>query len=514
LQGLLALEPSNEEALVLESAVLEQRTTADEERSRLGAVAGYLSEAEVALDQGLFEDAMAAANRALAADPGNQAALVHLASAYRGVSTRLLGSAPRQNFPPAIRFADQRVQLEDGSLAQPVSDPNFRLTGVVIDDSEVQVEFFSSSGEPLEVSTSAQVLGDLALTEFQLAHQLPAGATWLRLVATDAENLSSSAEYAVVYQRPLLRSPWFYGVVGLMAVATLTVAGVARERRRRRLRRRRFNPYVAGAPVLDEALFFGREQLLARILETLHNNSLLLYGERRIGKTTLQHQLKRRLEALDDPGYDFYPVYVDLQGTPERRFFATLGEEIFDELGPVLDGLEPASASFDDYAYRDLARDIRAVLKRLRERGPKCVRLVLLIDEVDELNAYDPKVNQKLRSLFMKSFAEDLVAVVSGVSIKREWDREGSPWYNFFEEIDVGPFVPEDARRLVEAPSRGFIRFDDSAIARILEIAAGRPYRIQKLCMKLVSRMHESGRRDVTAADVDEVGELTWTEAQ
>ena len=38
---------------------------------------------------------------------------------------------------------------------------------------------------------------------------------------------------------------------------------------------------------------------------------------------------------------------------------------------------------------------------------------VLLIDEIDQLNDYDPRINQRLRSLFMKSFADRLVAVES-----------------------------------------------------------------------------------------------------
>jgi hypothetical protein len=282
-----------------------------------------------------------------------------------------------------------------------------------------------------------------------------------------------------------------------------------RARRSRRLRRRRFNPYLAGAPVLDEKLFFGREQLIERILQTLHNNSLLLHGERRIGKTSLQHQLKRRLEALDDPAYEFYPVYIDLQGTPEERFFATLGEEIFQELGPVLDGLEPRTTPTGEYGYRDLLGDLRRILKTLRAGTDKRVRLVLLIDEVDELNSYDPRVNQKLRSLFMKSFAEDLVAVVSGVSIKREWDREGSPWYNFFEEIDVGPLRMDHARQLIEQPIRGALRFEEGAVERIIQLADYRPYRIQRLCMKLVSRMYEVDRKQISVADVEEIGDTS-----
>ena len=79
------------------------------------------------------------------------------------------------------------------------------------------------------------------------------------------------------------------------------------------------------------------------------------------------------------------------------------------------------------YGYREFVRDMRRVLKTLKKKSDKQVKLVLLIDEVDELNAYDPRVNQRLRSLFMKSFAENLVAVVSGVEIKKQWEKRGQP---------------------------------------------------------------------------------------
>jgi AAA+ ATPase superfamily predicted ATPase len=337
------------------------------------------------------------------------------------------------------------------------------------------------------------------------------GLNRLRLVARDTRGLSSSSEYLVVYERPFIRSPWFTGLVAGLLILVLGGVIAQRARRQRRLRGRRFNPYMAGSPVLDARLFFGREHLLDRILQTLHNNSLLLHGERRIGKTSLQHQLKRRLEELQDPAFVFYPVYIDLQGTPEEKFFSTLAEEIFEELQPALEGLEPASSLAGEYGYREFIKDLRQVLKRLRDHDERQARLVLLIDEVDELNSYDSRVNQKLRSLFMKSFAENLVAVVSGVAIKREWDREGSPWYNFFEEIDVGPIDPEDARELVERPVHGVVRLEEEAVDRILEVTGCRPYRIQKLCMNLVNRMYEEGGSRITVADVDAVGSPSET---
>ena len=135
--------------------------------------------------------------------------------------------------------------------------------------------------------------------------------------------------------------------------------------------KRRFNPVYRRAPVLDPSVL-RPGALLERILQTVHNNSLLLYGERRIGKTSLQHHLKRRLEQLDDPDYDFFPVYIDLQGTPEEQFFATLAEDIFQELEPLLDGLRPGAAStrLSEYGYREFVADLRRVLKSSR-REPR-----------------------------------------------------------------------------------------------------------------------------------------------
>ena len=137
------------------------------------------------------------------------------------------------------------------------------------------------------------------MTDLEARLREVAGASVL-LVATDADALSARSEYTVVYRVPFFRSRWFFVLLAAGLAGLLGGVLLAQARRRAGLRRRRFNPYVAGAPVLDERLFFGRQPLVDRILQTVHNNSLLLYGERRIGKTSIQHHLKRRLLELED----------------------------------------------------------------------------------------------------------------------------------------------------------------------------------------------------------------------
>jgi tetratricopeptide (TPR) repeat protein len=505
LQSVLVLEPSNREAQSIQGRLLQARKEAEAESTRRAAIDQLLAEAGSRFEAGSEEDALSAANRVLALDPGNGAALKYVAQAYGMISRKLLGTGPRGNIPPAVRFVDLRREGDDGTLVQTIRTPDFRLSGVIIDNSPVEVIFYGDDNRVLETGLNSQPLGEFYLTEFNVESRLSPGRSTFRLVATDSEDLVSSSEYVVIYARPIFRAPWFYG---LLLGSTAVVSAVLlwrRSRRREQLRRRRFNPYVAGAPVLEDDMFFGRRELVDRILQTIHNNSLLLYGERRIGKTSIQHQLKKRLRDLDDPHYEFHPVYVDLQGTPETLFFQTIAEDIFQELAPVLDDLRPVKDISGDYSYRDFIRDVHAVLKTLKKRTSKKVKLVLLIDEVDELNDYDPRINQKLRSLFMKSFAESLVAVVSGVEIKKHWEREGSPWYNFFEEIEVKPFGPQEARELIERPIGRIFKLDRGVVERIISVTAGKPYLIQRICISLVTRLHEQHRRRITIADVEAV---------
>ena len=180
-----------------------------------------------------------------------------------------------------------------------------------------------------------------------------------------------------------------------------------------------------------------REQLIRRILSSIHNNSILLCGRPGGGKTSILLYLKGRLIADEDRAIDFYPVYIDLRGVPEHLLFATIADAVLGQLSFA----PPSKVSRfgSDYDHRDLARDLRGVIHTLGKSGLRPARLVLLVDAIDELNHYNPQTTQRVRSLFMASLAENLVMVASAVEIDKHWEQEGSPWYNFFEEIELGP---------------------------------------------------------------------------
>jgi len=198
-------------------------------------------------------------------------------------------------------------------------------------------------------------------------------------------------------------------------------------------------------PRADGLVMEERKQLIRRILSSIPNNSILLSGRPATGKTSILLYLKGCLADAEDPVMDFYPVYIDLHGVPEDLLFATVADAVLGQLA-----FAPPSkvARFGpDYDHRDLARDFRSVIRVLKERSQKPTRLVLLADGIDELNHYNPRTTQRVRSLFMASLSESLVMVASAVEIDKNWEQEGSPWYNFFEEIELTPVDNESDGR-------------------------------------------------------------------
>ena len=288
----------------------------------------------------------------------------------------------------------------------------------------------------------------------------------------------------------------------LLVAALVLLVFFVRKRKSRQAFRNRFNPYIAGAPVLNERMFYGRKPLLKQILNTLHNNSIMIFGERRIGKTSFLHQLHAMLPEIDDPNFEFIPVFIDLQGVKESQFFWVLDHEI-----TLM--LETREFSFEvpreDLTARHFIQRLRKGINHLKATCEKVPKLVLLLDEVDVMNDFSEQTNQQLRSVFMKGFAKHLVAVMAGIHINTTWKSRGSPWYNFFEQLELRPFSHEQAVLLITSPVKGVYQYSKEAAELIIEFSKGKPYLIQKFCVNLIAHVLNENRRKITPKDVQYV---------
>src|SRR5512136_2758633 len=129
------------------------------------------------------------------------------------------------------------------------------------------------------------------------------------------------------------------------------------------------NPYIAGAPVTEKRMFFGREDVFQWIEHSLSgqyaDHILVIHGQRRVGKTSVLKQLGKRLPRR------YIPVFFDLQGrthTTLDRFLWWLARETVRVLKQVrgIDFPLPVQEAFasdpEHFEHRFLA-DLKTLLE-------------------------------------------------------------------------------------------------------------------------------------------------------
>ena len=251
---------------------------------------------------------------------------------------------------------------------------------VFVEDLGPQVEMASG----LEGSVTSQPVGDSFLVQFSLRRTLKPGLTVFRVVARDEQDRASNMKYAVLYQRPLNRSPWLYG--GIVA-ALAVIAGAYYTRsvhRRNKLLKRRFNPYIAGAPVMQNHLFFGRDDQIYELLSRLRRRRFTaVVGSSGTGKSSLVRAgLLPALESgfmVEEPGGWRIAVM-----RPGENPIAALAAALI-EAG-MLGGASPPLPE-DQPSVQAMLRRGSLGLVELAQRSPlpEGAKIFVLVDQFEEL---------------------------------------------------------------------------------------------------------------------------------
>ncbi|MFM5889165.1 MAG: ATP-binding protein, partial [Dolichospermum sp.] len=131
------------------------------------------------------------------------------------------------------------------------------------------------------------------------------------------------------------------------------------------------NPYIIGRPIYETENFFGRETLFNFINDNLENDqkTILLFGQRRIGKSSVLSQISRFI-----PEDRYFCVIFDLQDKDNLKLldvFNYLAEKIIES--PLVSDHEipfPLTSTTDFFD-----RFLPKIYPRLGNRN-----LVLLLD--------------------------------------------------------------------------------------------------------------------------------------
>lgn len=267
------------------------------------------------------------------------------------------------------------------------------------------------------------------------------------------------------------------------------------------------NPYIAGSPLRDPEGFFGRLDILDWVLaefSNIHTNALVLYGQRRVGKTTILLQLRHYL-----PSDKFLPIYFDLQDQAKSRLGDVLAN-LADAVGSLIDLSEHKPESFDDngkYFRSVFLPDLYRVLA-------KGCRPVFLLDEFDVLDQGDEGAledNLASRALFpfLRQVMDDDIHSAFVFVVGRRTEDLRVDFNQMFKTSltkEVWVLDRQSAETLVrQAEVNETLKFTQQSIDRILQLTESHAYLTQLVCQRLWQRAYAGKPAAIPTIDVDDV---------
>ena len=266
------------------------------------------------------------------------------------------------------------------------------------------------------------------------------------------------------------------------------------------------NPYIAGSPVTGPEMFFGREDVFNFVKQALtgqhRDHVLVLYGQRRTGKTSVLYQMNRQL------GDRYVCIFIDLHGLALNGLSGFLWELANHIHRALRREHEVNLPPLERDAFQDEPRSAfeNAFLDSIWERiGDR--RLLLMFDEAVRLEEQvqagklEIQVFDYLRHLMQHhprlSF---LFSLGSGLE---EMQKEYAFLFNVALYKKISFLDRASAEALITKPVADRCPFQSQAVQRILEVTSGHPYFTQLICHSLFNRCLDAS--SVTVSDVEQV---------
>jgi hypothetical protein len=289
----------------------------------------------------------------------------------------------------------------------------------------------------------------------------------------------SSERYAARF-RPIVIH-WRQVIAGHVQVLTETVEQ----------RQEIESPYVIGVPLTaQQAIFVGRTDISAHIEGMLRDRQcppLLLYGQRRMGKTSLLNNLGRMLPST------IVPLFVDLQGpVSQATDHAGLLAMLARAMGTA--ARRQRDLALPPLARQDLAADPFPSFDEWLDTVERVLAgrtALLMLDEFEALeSAFDEQrfsaaaVLGSLRHIIQHR--PQFKVLLAGSHALDEVEH----WAGYLINVQVlriGYLSASDAHQLIERPVEDFaLRYTPEASRHVYRLTHGHPALVQLLCAEII----------------------------
>jgi len=349
----------------------------------------------------------------------------------------------------------------------------------------------------LDVSQGVRAAGE-ATTRYRQAEMLKRQSARLRelrerLVTGDSR---TAATYGGIIDR-------WTGIIEGAARALAAASGTEREIR---------PVYLAGPhlrPGEADDLFKGRGDLFGEIENALlapRPPVLLLWGQRRTGKTSLMAYLPMRLPA------EIVPLRVNVQNVAAASSLAgvafTMAQEMVESARRGRSVILPAPrlADFQVDPFVILGEWMREAERALRSR-----RFFLCLDEYQRLEEVVAAGGNRAVLHFLRDTMEHRERwslLFAGSSPVEETAAYWSDFLINVRQLHISYLSDDESRELIERPVPGFeqeMQYSAAAREAILTLTRGQPFLIQLLCGELVNLLNRERRQRAEEDDVARV---------
>ncbi|MEM7033748.1 MAG: AAA family ATPase [Chloroflexota bacterium] len=274
------------------------------------------------------------------------------------------------------------------------------------------------------------------------------------------------------------------------------------------------NPYIIGVPLTEkQEIFVGRTDISTHIEQLLLDRRrppLLLYGQRRMGKTSLLNNLGRLLPST------VVPLFVDLQGPASRaqdhagflyNIARSMRESARRHRNLELSVLDRDALIIDPFTVFDEWLDAVEALLENRDQ----LTALLAFDEFETLDIpfQDGRFSESAVLGMFRNIIQHrprFKILLTGSHTLDELHHWASYLINV-QTLHVGYLKPTEARQLIETPTMDFaLTYEPDACAQVIAVTRGHPALLQLLCAEIVALKNEQSitqRRLATKADVE-----------
>jgi hypothetical protein len=268
----------------------------------------------------------------------------------------------------------------------------------------------------------------------------------------------------------------------------------------------RKNPYIIGCPVSADR-FFNREKLLEFVTDNLNQGakSILIYGQRRIGKSSILAELPH---ALRNEPFTF--ISLSLEGKSQKNLPEVLHELAKETLFSLEETawvpLVPSIAELEAEPERFVTQFLKQIHKMCDQRD-----LVLLLDEFDTLGDYHPESAGNHLFPYLQEFISmpghhyDFLRIVPVIGRRLEDIPTLQQVFHNAPMWEIRLLDRRSAKQLITEPASGILTYTPEAIEALFDLCAGHPYFTQIMGFALFSQARSCDRWTVEAEDVANV---------